>query len=90
VVLNGLVITVAGMAIVFVFLILLVLSMNALFAFVKKFFPGSLEPTKEERAEMQKAKAPAPGAAAAGPQAVPAEVVAAIAAAKTYIMNYRG
>ena len=49
--LHGLTITIVGMAIVFAFLILLVLTMNLLSAFLKRFLPNSLKPNEKEARE---------------------------------------
>ena len=79
-VIKGLTITIVGMAIVFVFLILLVLCMTALFQFVKRFFPKTLEQKTQPEPKLT-----ARPAEKAQKQDVTVEVAAAIAAIKGHI-----
>jgi sodium pump decarboxylase gamma subunit len=86
VILNGLTITVVGMAIVFAFLIVLVLAMNLLHAFLKRFLPKSLE-TKPEAASTQDTSLEPPPA----PSDDLATIAAVIAATNAHILtHYRG
>ena len=85
-ILNGLTITIVGMAIVFAFLIILVLAMNLLHALLKRFFPKLLAPKAGEETlpDMQ------PSAAAAKEDEL-AQIAAVIAATRAHILtNYRG
>jgi sodium pump decarboxylase gamma subunit len=74
------------MAIVFAFLIILVLAMNLLYAFLKRFLPKSLQVKADEASSSDASPMPR----------VPqeddlAEIAAVIAATRAYIVtNYRG
>ncbi len=85
--LNGLTITVVGMAIVFIFLIILVLVMRSLHLFLKAVIPSALQPSEEEKREHEYKYVP--------PEAAKeenyADIAAVIAAAKAHIStHYRG
>ena len=81
--LHGLTITIVGMAIVFAFLILLVLTMNLLSAFLRKYLPNSLKPSEKDL----RGEEDLPGK----PQEDLAEIAAVIAATQAHILSrYRG
>ncbi len=82
--LNGVTITVVGMAIVFIFLIILVLVMRSIYLFLKAVAPGALQPTEEEAREHEYTYVPpeAKGEENHG------EIAAVIAAAKAHIATY--
>ncbi len=72
------------MTIVFAFLVLLVLTMNLLFQFLKRFFPKSLEPVVRKVPQR-------PSAAEARPQDELARIAAVVAATRAHILtHYRG
>ncbi|MAG13454.1 MAG: hypothetical protein CMN78_02540 [Spirochaetales bacterium] len=81
---NGLTITVIGMAIVFAFLVILVLAMNLLFLSLKKFFPATLAERQEGKTKGERKKVPSPAVEKKGQ--LP-EIAAAIAAAKAYSLG---
>ena len=84
-ILDGLTITVVGMAVVFAFLVVLVLAMILLFIFLKRFMPKSL--TASEGSDSSALPGPA-GTARQGELAV---IAAAITATKAFILKkYRG
>ena len=83
-VLNGLSITVIGMAIVFSFLVILVLAMVFLNFILRKFFPKALE----AKPGTQKPEA-SPSGSGAGKDDL-AVVAAAVAAIKAHIAVSRG
>lgn len=76
---NGLTITVVGMAIVFAFLIVLVLMMNLLFALLKRFLPKALEPPDGENKRFASRPSSGPGAATSDLAPI-AAIVAAVRA----------
>ena len=82
-IINGLTITVIGMAIVFGFLIILVLSMILLNFVLRKFFPKTFEAKPE-------AKKPVEAAAPGESKDELAVVAAAVAAIKAHIAVSRG
>lgn len=82
-IINGLTITVIGMAIVFGFLIILVLAMITLNLILRKFFPKTLQAKPE-------AKKPADAAASGAKEDELAVVAAAVAAIKAHIAMSRG
>lgn len=79
---KGLTITIVGMAIVFVFLILLVLSMIALHQLVKRLFPKNLQPKTQPEPKLT-----ARSSDRAQKQDITAEVAAAVAAIKSYALK---
>ena len=79
---NGLTITVIGMAIVFIFLVILVLAMILLFATLKKFFPKSLTDKQKDKDKGDRIPSP-PG----DEKGLLPEIAAAIAAAKAYSIS---
>ena len=83
-ILNGLTITIIGMAIVFAFLVILVLAMNLLFITLKKFFPKALSERPESKAIREREAASSPAGDENGP--LP-EIAAAIAAATAYSIS---
>ena len=78
-ILNGLTITIIGMAIVFAFLVILVLAMNLIFITLKKFFPKALSERAEGKAIREREASPAGDEKGLLP-----EIAAAIAAATAY------
>lgn len=86
-ILNGLTITIVGMAIVFAFLIILVLAINLLFAFLKRFLPKALEPKADEAASPEAHLQPP----SQGPGDDLAEIAAVVAATRAHILtHFRG
>jgi sodium pump decarboxylase gamma subunit len=81
-IINGLTITVIGMAIVFGFLIILVLAMLFLNYILRTFFPKSLEVKPEGKRPVE--------AAATAAKDETAVVAAAVAAIKAHIAMNRG
>ena len=83
-IINGLTITAVGMTIVFVFLILLVVTMNLLFYIIKKFFPNALKGADKAAAESS------PPAKEVSKEENLGEIAAVVAAARSYIAANRG